>query len=160
MVIGEVSAAQSTWVGTWVLNKEESTVDPGTMQESAKAFLIDVGAFSQTTKLEEIDGQLKITADFVWAPAKTSHEEQYVKLDGTPTAIRGVPDASTTFQRIDDRTFEIVVRIISADTDFEGINRFAISDDGNTLTETKTQVYRANGKDLRSSTSVLVFNKK
>jgi hypothetical protein len=53
-------------------------------------------------------------------------------------------------------------------TNAVGMNRFVISSDGKTLTETKTQIYRevvsecvdpATGKVLKSSTSVLVFDK-
>lgn len=130
----------------------------------------DPAAFSQTLRFEKTGGELKLTADSTVSFGSAAvHEESHLNLNGTETVQPFTPGMTASFQRIDDLTFDIIVKGNNKDTNGVGVNRFALSPDGKTLIETKTATYRevvtkgadpTKGAVLRISTSVLVFDKR
>ena len=110
---------------------------------------------------------MKFSGDTVLTGLQPVHDETGLNLDGKEIAIgRG---ASVSSRKIDDSTFEVVVKVNGKDTgNHVGENRFRISPDGRTLIETKTHTEREvvpDGDDqtksplIKTSTSVLVFIK-
>jgi hypothetical protein len=88
-----------------------------------------------------------------------------LSLDGRET-VAG--PASLSFRRIDDSTFDIISKLNTRNNNIGEVSHFAISSDGRTLTETKTQTQRevvpegadtTKGAVIKTSTSVLLFSK-
>jgi hypothetical protein len=94
------------------------------------------------------------------------HEENSLGLDGQETVMGPV---SLSFKRLDDSTFDIISKLnTKGDHIFGEVSHSAVSPDGKSLIETKTQSEReaepkgedkSTGAVLRTSTSVLVFSK-
>ncbi len=152
------------WAGTWELDVQESSFGkilfPGAP--------VDLTLLSQRAKLEQATDKLKMSADIVYSDANGPHkvhEESSLSLDGQETVIG---PGSLSFRRIDDSTFDMISRLNTKNTNVGEVSHFAVSADGQTLTETKTQTKREvvpedaeknSGAVIRSSTSVLVFRK-
>ena len=152
------------WVGTWELDVQESSFGkilfPGAP--------VDFTFLSQRAKLEQATDRLRISADIVYSDATGTHkvhEESDVSLDGQETVIG---PGALSFRRIDDSTFDIISRMNTRNTSVGQVSHFAVSSDGQMLTETKTQTEREavpedakknSGAVIRTSISVLVFRK-
>jgi hypothetical protein len=147
------------WLGTWKLDLERSKQDfvalgPG------------VTVVSQTIKFELVDRKMKMTGNTNLSDGRTSNEEALLlSLDGSGTTVSS---GRISFRRMSDTSFDITVQINTNGMNATGLNHFVISLDGKILTETKTQILRepvsegvepTKGKVLKSSTSVLVFNR-
>jgi hypothetical protein len=164
VVPGQETSVPTKWLGTWTLNLQESKLGPIWGPGIRESGLTVTG---QTAKIEVIAGRIRITGDTVISQLGTSHEAYDVDVDRGESVIPGGP--KTTFKRIDDATFDIVVSVNNkALGNHVGQNRFVFSSDGRTLTETKTHTEREvapEGSDptksavIRSSTSVLVFHR-
>jgi hypothetical protein len=94
---------------------------------------------------------------------RSYHDATRLRLDGTPTTVG---PASLALRQLDRATFEVVTQLTTTTHNVGEISRFAVSPDGMTLTETKTQTSRAQvpdgtdpatGAALKTSTSVLLF---
>lgn len=152
------------WVGTWELDVQESSFGkilfPGAP--------VDFTLLSQRAKLEQATDKLKMSADIVYSDASGTHkvhEETSFSLDGQETVVG---PGSLSFRRMDDSTFDIISRLNTKNTNVGEVSHFAVSSDGQTLTETKTQTEREavpedaeknSGAVIRTSISVLVFRK-
>jgi hypothetical protein len=156
--------ARAKWVGNWILNTHKSTF--GTILFPGAP--VGLKIVSQTTSIEQSGGEMKFSADIVLSYSGRSHpvhEENSLSLDGRETVIGPV---SFSFKRIDDSTFDIISKLNSKNNNIGEVSHFAVSSDGRTLTETKTQTERevmpegadqTMGAVIRTSRSVLVFNK-
>jgi hypothetical protein len=152
------------WAGTWELDVQESSFErilfPGAP--------VDFTLLSQRTELEQATDKLKMSADIVYSDASGPHkvhEESSLSLDGQETVIG---PGSLSFRRMDDSSFDIISRLNTKNTNVGEVSHFAVSSDGQTLTETKTQTKREavpddadknSGAVIRTSISVLVFRK-
>jgi hypothetical protein len=165
-LLGRSVAVPDKWVGTWVLNIEESTfgevLSPGVPANFA--------ILGQRLTLERSARALRLSGDTVFRDGSggshSAHDDNSLNLDGTKTIIGPV---SLSFRPIDDSTFEITSKLNISGRNLSEVSRFSFSSDGRTLTETKTQTERAVvteaadkaiGAVIRTSTSVLVFRKK
>jgi hypothetical protein len=162
-VLGQ-KADIAKWVGTWELDVQKSSFGKILVPGAP----VDFTLLSQRTRLEQATDRLKISADIVYSDTNGSHkvhEENSLSLDGQETVIG---PASLSFRRIDDSTFDIISRLNTKNTNIGEVSQFAVSSDGQTLTETKTQTEREgvpedaeknSGAVIRTSISVLVFHK-
>lgn len=162
VLLGQTSAIPVKWIGTWKLNPQESKFgqlwEPGV----PKGGLTFTG---QTLKIEFADGHLKVSGDTVTSELGSLHEESYLNLDGKDNIVP--PGMTISFRRIDDATFDIILRWNNKDIgNHAGENRFVFSGDGKKLIETKIHTERevapegadpARSAVMRTSTTVLVF---
>jgi len=146
------------WIGTWKLD----------LERSKQAFLAlgpGVTVVSQTIEFELVDRKIKMTGATHLSDGRTSNDEDLLLSDGSDTIVSS---GVISFRRISDTAFDITVQINANGMNATGLNHFVISLDGKILTETKTQILRepvpqgvdpTRGKALKSSTSVLVYNR-
>jgi hypothetical protein len=124
-------------VGTWKLNLPKSTYDSGppTYKKS-------------TCRIEVLGDGLKVVYDMVGTRGGLTHLEWIGKLDGQDYPIQGIDDVLTNaYTRVDDRTYDIVVK---ADGARVASARISIAADGKTLS-TVTTSRNAQGKSIRST---------
>jgi len=154
-------SASLKWLGTWSLNLEKSNLQdmlalgPGTT------------VTAQTLTIEEAAGKLKLKGSTILSNGRPSPDEiNVLDLEGKVTTVS--PGITVSFKRISEVSFDILVQVNTGTINASGLNRFVISLDGKTLTESKTQVSRevvpegadpTQGRVLKSSTSVFVFDK-
>jgi hypothetical protein len=168
MILGVAALGQKAdipkWVGTWELHVQESSFGkilfPGAP--------VDFTLLSQRTRLEQGNDRLKISSDNVYSDANGPHkvhEESSLSLDGQETVIG---PGTLSFRRMDDSTFDLISRLNTKNANVGEVSHFAVSSDGQTLTETKTQTKREpvpedaeqnSGAVIETSISVLVFRK-
>jgi hypothetical protein len=149
----------TTWIGTWKLNLGKSNIGvPIALGPTLKIV-------SQTLKVEESGGKLKLVGDTVLSDGNSSREEFNLDLDGKETVLA---DRTTSSKRINANSFEIIVKVANNVANGVGMNHFEFSADGKILIETKVQTKRgivpagtdpAKGVLIGTSTSVLVFDK-
>jgi hypothetical protein len=135
--------AIDAWFGTWTLNLAKSTYVPGPPPYSRAQYVIEPWK----------DG-VKVTYDMVYPRGGTTHWEWTGTFDGRPYPLQGIDEYVTyAYQRLDDRTFDVVVRI---DDRPAGMSRVVLSPDGKTITTTTT------GKDStgRVVTTTTVYEKR
>jgi len=159
----QAATVPTKWIGTWTADLKKSTLGP----IWGPGLPEGIAPVSQTLRIEEAFGQLKLSGETVLSGLQPVHDETSLSLDGKETVIGY--GASVLFRKIDDSTFDIIVKANSKDTgNHVGENHFVFSPDGKTLTETKTHTEREvapNGSDqtksplIKTSTSVLVYNK-
>jgi hypothetical protein len=164
VVLGQSGFVPAKWLGTWALSLSESKLGqlwgPG-VPEGGLTFS------GQTLKLAVTPGRLKVVGETFTAEFGSLHDESDVNLDGTETVI--APGARISFVRIDDTTFDLIVKMNNQDVgNHVGENRFVFSADGKTLTETKVHTERevvaertdqTKGAIIRASTTVFVFHR-
>src|SRR5262252_1833369 len=122
----------STWLGTWTMIPERSTFDANAPVKAAGQTL---GISANGAALQD---------------GRHVRDTVELNLSGAPQTVGDGIVAS--FMRIDDRSFDIVVRMSAASPGAGvGTNRFSFSADGRVLTETKTQTLAGT-----TTTSVLV----
>ena len=79
----------------------------------------------------------------------TTHWEWIGKFDGHPYALQGIDEYVTyAYQRLDDRTYDVVVRI---DDRPAGVSRVTLAADGKTITTT-TQGKDSTGRVVTTTT--------
>ena len=145
LVVGSIARTQSTdpWIGTWKVNLEKSTYSPGPPPTVAA-----------TVKIEPSAGGIKTTIDGTNAEGKPAHTESVAGFDGKDNPVKGaqIPNRTTAYRRIDDRTFEAIDKLDGKPT---VTTRVAVSADGKTMTATLT------GKNAQgeSMNNVIVLDK-
>ena len=159
----QAATVPSKWIRAWTLDLKESTIGP----IWGSGLPEGVTPVSQTLKIEETSGKMKLSADTVLTGFQPVHDESRISLDGKEMGVGN--GGSVSSRKIDDSTFDVVVKVNGKDTgNHVGENRFVFSPDGRTLIETKTHTEREvvpDGADqtksllIKTSTSVLVFNK-
>lgn len=115
-----VGRQQEPWFGTWKLNPSRST------------YRYDSPYKRVTSRIEPWEDGLKVTYDMVGTRGGVTHMEWTGKLDGKDYPVQGV-DAyvlTNAYRRIDDRSYEIVVRKEGA---VVATSRVVVSPDGKTL---------------------------
>jgi hypothetical protein len=164
VVLGQTVAVPAKWVGTWALNVPKSTF--GTILIPGAPVGFTVG--SQTLIIKQTAREIRLSGETVFSDSNGSHsghDDNSLSLDGRETVVGPI---SLSFSRIDDSTFDIVSKVNISNRNLGEVSRFSFSSDGRTLTETKTQTEREvvpegvdkiTGAVIRTSTSVLVFNK-
>jgi len=115
--------AIDAWFGTWTLNLAKSTYVPGPPPYARAQYVIEPWK----------DG-VKVTYDMVYPRGGTTHWEWIGKFDGQPYPLQGIDEYVTyAYQRIDDRTYDVVVRI---DDRPAGASKVTLSTDGRSITTT------------------------
>lgn len=131
LITGLVGLAQSAdpWLGTWRLNVERSTFNPGPAPKS------------NTLTIEVVAGGVqKHTFDGVNAEGQKTHSERQTKFDGADVPVQAAqpPNKSVVtqaFRRLDARSFEVQGKSDGKPT---ATTRVVISADGKTMTQTQT----------------------
>lgn len=153
----EQTDGTAKWAGKWMLDVQASTFGAILIPGLSPGLKKVVG---QTLTIEQTAAAVKLSADTAFSGSATPqsvHEEHTVSLDGSETLIGS---ASFSIKPINDLTFEIVSKLTTNDgTTFAEVSHFAVSSDGETLIETKTQTENT-GARIRYSKSVLVFRAK
>ena len=152
VVFAQAASTPDLWLGRWTMDPAKSRVGaifgPGVPD--------GLTLTSQSITIENVSGQIRITGDTVLSDGRSAHDVVEASLDGKPVSM--APGVTASFTRIGDLTFEVLVKMRNQDGgDQIGVNRFVVSPDGKTLTETK--VHTQTGAIDRSSTSVLVFTR-
>jgi len=130
------------WFGTWTLNVAKSVYVPGPPPYTRARYVI-----------EPWHEGLKVTYDMVYPRGGTTHLEWIGKFDSKPYQLQGVDEYVTyAYRRIDDRTYEVLVRI---DDRLAATSKVALSADGRTMTTTTV------GRDAsgRAVTTTTVYEK-
>jgi hypothetical protein len=122
----------SPWTGTWRLNVTRSTI--GAPLAGPSGFIV----VSQTVTIEETARELRLTGETVYSDDQGQHtarDDNQLSLDGTPTHVGPV---SLRLRRLDGtRSFEIISEVTLSGGHLDEVSQFAVSRDGQTLTETK-----------------------
>jgi hypothetical protein len=128
LVIGTAAQAQSAdpWLGTWKTDLAKSTFSPGPKPTAAG-----------TVKIERSGDSMKTTIDGTNPEGQAMHTETVWMFDGKDHPVKGapVPNATASYKRVDDRTFEVTSK---ADGKPIMTTRVSISPDGKTMTATQT----------------------
>jgi hypothetical protein len=123
------------WFGTWKVNLEKSTYDPGPKPTTARVIT-----------LEAVEGGQKITADTGRGGVQHLDGKDY------PLPNNPAPNATNSYRRIDARTWE---RSVKEDGKVVFTAQWAVSTDGKTLTVTQK------GKNNQGQTvnNVIVYDR-
>ena len=117
--------AADVFSGNWKLNLAKSKYDPGPPPKGPNF-----------TKIEAMEGGLKLTIDGVNSAGKPTHVEWSGKFDGKDNPVKGDPNRDTSaLKKIDDYTLEVVNK---KDGKVTTTNRQVYSRDGKTRTVTTT----------------------
>lgn len=130
------------WFGHWRLNLEQSVYLPGPPPYARASYVIEPWK----------DG-IRVTYDMVYPRGGTTHWEWTGKFDGRPYQLQGIDEFVTyAYQRVDDRSFDVVVRI---DDRVAGMSRVTLSADGRSIATT------TKGRDStgRAVTTTTVYDK-
>ena len=136
------SQGLDAWFGTWTLNVAKSVYVPGPAPYTRSQYVI-----------EPWNDGVKVTYDMVHPRGGTTHLEWIGKFDGQPYQLQGVDEYVTyAYRRIDDRTFEVSVRI---DDRLAATSKVTLSADAKTMTTTTA------GRDAsgRASTTTTVYER-
>ena len=126
------------WFGTWTLNLAKSIYMPGPPPYARAQYVIEPWK----------DG-VKVTYDMVYPRGGTTHWEWTGKFDGQPYLLQGIDEYVTyAYQRVDDRTYDVVVRI---DDRPAGASRVTLAADGKSITTT-TKGRDASGRVVTTTT--------
>jgi len=160
--VGQAGPCSGDWTGSWTLDVEKSTFGPILVPGVPPNLTV----VAQTVKIDCADGKIRLSGETtvtLSGQAVTSKDDLSLALDGTATDIG---PARLAFRLVGAFEFEIVSNLKLKDKEYEEVSRFAFSQDGKLLSETKTQTERAgasdggemgNGRPTKSSTSVLIF---
>jgi hypothetical protein len=126
--------SSNPWIGTWKINLERSSFSPGPKPTVAGTIKVELSA-----------GGLKLTNDGTDPQGRTFHTEFVGTFDGkeNPAVGAATPNTTTSYKRVDDRTFELVAKVDGKPT---VTTRILIAADGKTLTATQI------GQDLQGQT--------
>ena len=121
-------------IGTWKIDLEKSNFSPGPKPTVAG-----------TIRVEPSAGGIKLTNDGTDPQGQPFHTEFVGTFDGKDNPASGAapPNTTTSYKRVDDRTFELIAK---TDGKATVTTRIAISADGKTLTATQI------GQDLQGQT--------
>ena len=145
LVVCSIARTQSNdpWLGMWKQNLEKPTYSPAGSQTVAA-----------TVKIEQSGDGIKITLDAMDAEGHSKHNETVGRFDGKDNPVKGaqIPNRTTAYRRIDDRTFETIDKLDGKPT---YSTKFVVSADGKTMTATQTGT-NAQGQSINN---VIVFDK-
>jgi hypothetical protein len=120
---------------TWKVNVAKSTYNPATMAPK-----------SRIAKREPMQGGFKVTVDQVSVNGQAIHTVTTAKYDGKDNPVEGAqPPGQTQAYRLIDGGYEIVTKLNGK---VMTTNRFQVSRDGNTITQTVT------GNDVQTGQKV------
>ena len=126
--VGSIARTQSgdRWIGTWKINLEKSTYDPGPKP-----------TFASIMKVESSAAGINITSDGRNAQGQPTHVEITGTSDGKDNPVKGtsIPNLTNSVTRIDDRTLLVVGK---TDNKPEVTSRAVVSADGKTMTITQS----------------------
>lgn len=126
------------WFGTWALDLDESTYEPGPAPYRRGI-----------CRIEPWGAGVRMVYDLVGVRGGVTHLEWSGTLDGREYAVQGLDVVMTySYARLDDRTWEVTVRL---DGRAVGTARVTISADGERLT-TVTTVDGPGGQAVSSTT--------
>jgi hypothetical protein len=126
------------WLGTWRLNVEKSTYNPGPAPYKRGTLLV-----------EPWNGRVRVVSDLVGVRGVVTHTEWTGLFDGNDYPVQGIDEAlSYSYRPIDERTCEIIVK---ADDRVVARSRSTLSPDGRTLTTT-TSGRNARGGEITTTT--------
>lgn len=148
LIVGVQAAAEqsmSAYAGTWKMNPAKSKYSP------------TPGARSITTKLEIVDGSMRITSDIVDGQGKAYRSIRTAVFDGKEHRAEGTPNPTAyTYRWVDDHHFEWVQKVTNA-AGLVGMatTKVALSADG------KTQTLTTDGRtaDEQAVHNVVVFER-
>jgi len=116
-----VSQSTNPWLGTWTLNVEKSSYDPGPPPYARATFVVKPAG----------DGVLMVY-DMVRARGGVTHLEWTGRFDGEDYPVQGVDEVLTNaYHQIDAQTYEGVVKAGGRVT---ATARVVFSPDGRTMT--------------------------
>jgi hypothetical protein len=128
----------SGWHGTWRLNLEKSSYEPGPPPYVRSQFTI-----------QPHEGGVRVIYDMVRPRGGVTHLEWDGKFDGRDYPVQGVEEYVTyAYLRLDDRSFDVVTKV---DGRVAATSRTVLSADGNTITTT-TLGRNAEGRDVKTVT--------
>lgn len=123
----------SPWFGRWTLNLAKSVYAPGPPPYIRASYVIEPW---DNRSPEAQSRGVKVTYDMVYPRGGTTHWEWTGKFDGQPYQLQGIDEYVTyAYQRVDDRSFDVVVRI---DDRVAGTSRVTLAADGRSITTTTT----------------------
>ena len=135
--------AETAWYGTWRLNLEKSTYDPGPPPYKRSSFTIAPHG----------DG-VRVTYDMVRPRGGTTHLEWDGKFDGKDYPVQGVEEFLTyTYVPVDEWTYDVVTKLDGRPI---ATSRTTLSRDGQTIT-TVTSGVNPQGAKVTTTT---VYEKK
>lgn len=140
ILVQAVAAAQvpSTWFGTWRLNVEKSTYEPGPAPYKRATYTIEPWQ----------DG-LKVTYDMVHPRGGVTHLEWTGRIDGRDYRLQGIDEVLTyAYQPAGNGVFEVTVKF---DGRVTAISTVTLSPDGKTMVTTTTGK-GARGQDVLTRT--------
>ena len=130
--------APTTWLGTWHLNVEKSTYDPGPPPYRRAKYTIEPAG----------DG-LKVTYDMVHPRGGWTHLEWTGRLDGRDYRVQGLDEVVTyAYHAAGNGAYEVVVKF---DGRVTARSRIELSADGRTMITT-TRGTGARGQDVLTRT--------
>ena len=130
--------AEAAWYGTWRLNLEKSTYNPGPPPYKRASFAIAPHG----------DG-VRVTYDMVRRRGGTTHLEWDGRFDGRDYLVQGVEEFVTyAYVRVDDRTYDVITKL---DGRVAATSRTTLSSDGKTIT-TVTVGTNAQGAKVTTTT--------
>jgi len=110
---------------TWKVNVAKSTYNPATMTPK-----------SRVAKREPMQGGFKVTVDQASANGEAIHTVTTAKYDGKDNPVEGgQPPGQTQAYRLIDGGYEIILKLNGK---VMTTNRFQVSRDGKTITQTQT----------------------
>jgi hypothetical protein len=132
------AAQDAEWHGTWRLNLERSTYDPGPPPYTRASFTI----------APHQDG-VRVTYDMVRPRGGITHLEWDGRFDGRDYPVQGVEEYVTyAYHRIDNRTYDVVTKLDGRPV---AASRTTLSADGRTIT-TVTEGTNAQGLKVTTIT--------
>jgi hypothetical protein len=103
--------------------------------------------------IEAVAEGVKFTREIVTATGRKQADEIVSRMDGADVRVAGgAPNNTRAYKRIDERTYELVVR---SDGKVSLVNRVVVSPDGATRTQTQWQ-----GSATGTPSNVLVFERR
>lgn len=127
------------WFGTWRLNPSKSS-----NREEPSPYK------RQTCRIEPWRDGLKVTYEMIGTRGGVTHTEWTGKFDGRDYPMQGVDTVLTNaYRRIDDRSYEIVIKIDGA---VVATAKAAVSPDGKTM---NVVTERKDASGIRASTATV-----
>ena len=137
-----IAQIDPTWFGTWVLNLDESSYEPGPAPYTRGTCVIEPWG----------DG-VRMVYDLVGVRGGVTHLEWTGALDGRPYVVQGLDVVMTySYRQRSDRTYEVTVRLDGATVGTASVTR---SEGGTRLTTVTT----VTGPDGRAITSTTAYDK-
>ena len=134
-----LSGQPPQWFGTWTLNLEKSSYNPGPPPYKRA-----------TMKVKPLEGgRVRFSYDFVYPRGGAQHVEWDGRFDGNDYVVQGADEYVTyAYRQTGALTYEITAKL---DTRVTAVAAVTISPDGRTLT-TITRGGNVRGEEMRNTT--------